>query len=196
MSRMLEVLDRLRALESDLEHEVQAAQERWHYRIESGKVRFEAEMHRQHRRMRTSLRRFLRESYLPSVLSAPVIYSVAVPFLILDAWIALFQLICFPIYGIPRVRRADYIAVDRHKLAYLNGIEKVNCDYCSYANGVLAYAREVAARTEQYWCPIRHARRVRGPHPRYREFVDYGDADGYHRQLPVLRQDLNNERQR
>jgi hypothetical protein len=193
---MLEVLDRLRALESDLEREVQAAQERWHYRIESGKVRFETEMHRQHRRMRTSVRRFLRESYLPSLLTAPVIYSVAVPLLLLDAWIFVYQLICFPVYGIKRVRRADYIAIDRYKLAYLNGIEKANCDYCSYANGLLAYAREVAARTEQYWCPIRHARRIRGPHPRYREFVEYGDAEGYHRQLPLLRRDLRDEHQR
>jgi hypothetical protein len=144
--------------------------------------------------MRTSIRRFLRESYIPSLLSAPIIYSVAVPFLLLDAWISVYQLICFPIYGIPRVRRADYIAIDRYKLAYLNGIEKANCDYCSYANGLLAYAREVAARTEQYWCPIRHSRRVRGPHARYREFVEYGDAEGYHRQLPLLRRDLHDEK--
>ena len=191
---MFEVLDRIRELEADLEREVAAAQERWHYRIEAGRIRFEAEVHRRHRRMRTSIRRFLRESYLPSILSAPVIYSLAVPLLLLDAWLWLYQRICFPIYGIARVRRRDYIAVDRRKLAYLNGIEKVNCDYCGYANGLLGYAREVAARTEQYWCPIRHAQRVRAPHPRYRDFVEYGDADGYKRQLPVLRKELNDER--
>ncbi len=146
---MLEVLDRIRELEADLEREMSAAQERWHYRIESGRVRFEAEVHRQHRRMKTSIRRFLRESYLPSVLSAPVIYSLAVPLLLLDAWLSLYQRICFPIYGIAPVRRRDYIALDRRKLAYLNGIEKVNCDYCGYANGLFGYAREIAARTEQ-----------------------------------------------
>jgi hypothetical protein len=88
------------------------------------------------------------------------------------------------------VSRGKYIVIDRQHLAYLNAIEKLNCMYCGYANGVFAYVREIAARTEQYWCPIRHATRVRGPHAHYREFVDYGDADGYHRRLPVLRNKL------
>jgi hypothetical protein len=46
------------------------------------------------------------------------------------------------------------ISFDRRKLAYLNAIEKLNCDY---ANGILTYAREIASRTEQFWCPIKHA---------------------------------------
>jgi N-glycosylase/DNA lyase len=69
----------------------------------------------------------------------------------------------------------------------LNAIEKLNCVYCGYANGVLAYAREIAGRTEQYWCPLRHALRVRGPHAQYRDFVEYGDAAGYRARLEELR---------
>ena len=80
--------------------------------------------------------------------------------------------------------------IDRHHLAYLNGIEKLNCVFCGYANGVFAYLREIAGRTEQYWCPIRHARRVRAPHAHYHEFVDFGDAAGYQQQLPILRAEL------
>jgi hypothetical protein len=190
MARMLEIMDRIRELEADLEREVAAAQERWHYRFEAGKVRFEKEVYRRHRQMKMSIARFLRESDLRSTLSAPIIYSAVIPFLLLDAWISIYQRICFPIYGIPRVRRADYIIMDRWRLAYLNTIEKANCEYCSYANGLIAYVREVAARTEQYWCPIKHARRVHAPHSRYRHFVDYGDAEGYKRELPVLRKDL------
>jgi hypothetical protein len=77
--------------------------------------------------------------------------------------------------------------MDRNRLGYLNGIERVNCTFCSYANGLLAYVREVAARTEQYWCPIKHARPVPAPHPRYHTFLDYGDAAGYRRRLTSLR---------
>ena len=194
MTRMLEVLERMRELEADLEHEVEAAQQRWHYRFEAGKLRFEAEVHRRHQILKTSIARYLRESDVPSMLSAPLVYSVIVPFALLDLWVSIYQRICFPLYGISRVRRADYLAVDRWKLAYLNNIEKANCDYCSYANGVLAYVREVTARTEQYWCPIKHARRVRAPHSRYKHFVDYGDAEGYQRELPVLRDALRDER--
>jgi hypothetical protein len=194
MARMLDVLDRIRDLETELEHEIAAAQKQWHYRIDRGRVRFEEAVHRRHKAMKTSIRRYLQESYLPSILTAPVIYSVAVPFMLMDLWVTLFQRICFPIYGIARVRRSDYIALDRRKLAYLNGIEKANCEYCGYSNGVIGYVREVAARTEQYWCPIKHARRVKGTHAHYRAFVDYGDAVGYKQELPVLRESLHDHK--
>ena len=75
------------------------------------------------------------------------------------------------------VHGRDYLVFDRHHLAYLNAIEKVGCAYCSYANGLAAFFREVAARTEVCWCPIKHARRVLGPHPHYQGFADFGDAD-------------------
>jgi hypothetical protein len=94
------------------------------------------------------------------------------------------------VYGIPRVRRAEYLALDRHHLQYLNGIERLNCLYCGYGNGVLAYAVEVAARTEQYWCPIKHARRLPAPHSRYYRFLAYGDAESYTRELERLRREL------
>ena len=123
-------------------------------------------------------------------MTAPVIYAMIMPIAFLDASFSLYQAICFRVYGIARVRRSHYLVVDRHHLAYLNGIEKLNCVYCGYANGVFAYVREIAARTEQYWCPIRHARGVHDPHSRYRHFVDYGDAEGYHRRLIPLRRQL------
>jgi hypothetical protein len=72
----------------------------------------------------------------------------------------------------------------------MNGIEKVNCTFCSYANGLIAYVREVAARTEQYWCPIKHSRAIPTPHQRYRVFFDYGDAQRYRKELPALRRAL------
>jgi hypothetical protein len=94
------------------------------------------------------------------------------------------------------VPRKPYFAIDRHKLAYLNAIEKANCTYCSYANGVVAYVREVGARTEQYWCPIKHARLVESVHPRSALFLDYGDASGYRRELSGIREALAPQRSR
>jgi hypothetical protein len=91
------------------------------------------------------------------------------------------------------VSRREYFVIDRHKLAYLNGIEKVNCTFCSYANGLISYVREVTARTEQYWCPIKHARAIQMPHQRYHFFFDYGDAAGYRRDLATLRRTLHTE---
>lgn len=129
-----------------------------------------------------------------NLLTTPFIYSLGLPLVLLDAWVSLYQWICFPVYGIDRVRRSRYFALDRHRLGYLTAVEKANCLYCSYATGVLAYVREVAARTEQYWCPIKHARRVVAPHGRYADFAEYGDAHGYHHSLARMRQALRQTR--
>jgi hypothetical protein len=91
------------------------------------------------------------------------------------------------------VSRREYFVIDRHKLAYLNGIEKVHCTFCSYANGLIAYVREVAARAELYWCPIKHARAIRAAHQQYQFFFDYGDAAGYRRDLATLRRTRHGE---
>ncbi len=128
------------------------------------------------------------------VLTAPFIYSLILPLGLLDAFVTVYQAVCFRVYGIPRVRRGDYLVFDRGHLGYLNAIEKLNCAYCSYANGLIAYVREVASRTEQYWCPIKHARRVISAHDHYFAFMDYGDAEAYHRDLPALRQALREPR--
>ena len=96
----------------------------------------------------------------------------------------------------PRVKRTEYVVVDRHQLAYLNGIQKLNCIYCGYANGVVAYTREIVSRTEQYWCPIKHARHVKTPHELYRQFLDYGDADGFRERLDGYRERLRQLRDR
>jgi hypothetical protein len=139
------------------------------------------------RRHRAPLLPYVLRGDLLTIVTAPVVYSLIVPFVLVDAWVSLYQALCFRAWGVLRVRRRAFFAIDRHKLRYLNGLEKVNCLYCSYVNGLIAYVREVAARTEQYWCPIRHARRVRGAHDRYANFVLYGDGAAYREALPSLR---------
>ncbi len=105
-----------------------------------------------------------------------------------------FQAICFPVYGITKVRRSDYFVFDRQYLAYLNALEKFNCAYCSYGNGVVAYVREVASRTEQYWCPIKHARRLVGAHARYAAFADFGDAENFRKKLATFPEEAADQR--
>jgi hypothetical protein len=189
-SRLDGLLAHIARLEREVEDELNRVREQWRYKVEAGRIRFEHDVHLAHRRLKRSIPRFLRESSPLNILTAPIIYSMAAPIALIDATFTLYQRVCFPLYGIAHVRRSVYIVIDRQHLAYLNAIEKFNCMYCGYANGVLAYVREIAGRTEQYWCPIRHARPVRAPHAHYREFVDYGDAEGYHRRLPILREKL------
>ena len=150
------------------------------------RVSFPLETLLAHRRLRISSWKHLRKTPLLVILTSPLIYLCVLPFLLLDASVALYQFVCFPIYGIPRVPRKDYLVFDRGLLAYLNSIEKIGCIYCSYANGLLALITEIASRTEQHFCPIKHAHRLAKTHSRYAKFLPYGDARAYSEQADAV----------
>ena len=189
--RISALVQRIKALEDELEVELAHRRLELSFAVHEGKVHFEQAIIANHRALKTKLSRYVLEARPLMALSAPFIYAVALPFALLDLFVSLYQATCFPVYGIPKVRREDYFVYDRGHLAYLNALEKLNCLYCSYANGLIGYVREVAARTEQYWCPIKHARRIIAAHPRYASFVDYGDAAGYQPGLATLRNQLH-----
>lgn len=181
---------RLAELEAQIEEEWERRRDRLGYHLERGRVVFGAGVREAHRHARVNLWLFLRRTRPLVVLTAPLIYAVVVPFALLDLFVTVYQAVCFPVYGIQKVRRRDHVVIDRHHLAYLNGIQKLNCMYCSYGNGVISYVREVAARTEKYWCPIKHARRMKGAHVYYGEFCDFGDAEAFQKETPRLRHEL------
>lgn len=190
-SKVSEILQRIRELEADLENELESRREALHVRFEHHRVRFEREIIQRQKQFKVGLLRYLAFAEPRHLVTAPVIYSMIVPLVILDVTVTLYQWLCFPLYRIERVKRSDYMAFDRRHLAYLNLIEKFHCTYCSYANGLINYVKEIIARTEQYWCPIRHARRLLETHSRYGQFVDYGDAEAYRRELDALRNALD-----
>lgn len=177
---------KIRLLESELEAELAKRGAELRVGLENGRVAFEQEVLRRHRELKTGLWRYIRNANPLVALTAPFIYALIVPFLLLDLFVTIYQIVCFPAYGLSKVRRRDYLVFDRHHLAYLNLLEKFNCAYCSYANGLLAYVGEIASRTEQHWCPIKHARRLQGTHSRYLGFADFGDADAYRKELEDL----------
>jgi len=196
MSRLQQLLNEIRELEARVSEEVSREAEDLGYRIKQGRIYFETEVLQRHKEMATSVRRYLAESSWQAILSVPIIYSLAIPLLLLDLFVTFYQLTCFPLYGITKVKRRDYIALDRHMLKYLNPIERIHCIYCGYANGLIAYCLEIGARTEQYWCPIKHSRRVRGSHSRYYDFFPYGDAEAYQQELENLRRKLRDDDKR
>ena len=192
MNRQIsELIESIRELEDELEIELAKRREELRFKIIGRKVRFEQEILEQHRALKTRLSRYIVEARPLVVLTAPFIYVLIIPFLMLDLLVSLYQFVCFPVYGIPKVRRQDHMIFDRHRLGYLNIIEKFNCFYCAYGNGLISYVREIAARTEQYWCPIKHAQRVAGAHSHYSHFLDYGDAESYHDKLDEVRCDFD-----
>jgi hypothetical protein len=188
--RMQDLASEIVRLQGELDREIEARRKVLGWRLKKGMVEFEHGVTMEHRRLRVGVAAFLARSPIGAILTAPVIYSVFIPLLFVDAWASLYQAICFRVYRIPQVRRSQYIIIDREHLAYLNFIEAFNCVYCGYGNGVLAYVREIASRTEQYWCPIKHALKVTDPHQRYYEFLEYGDAEGYRSRLEQFRERL------
>ncbi|MCW8853674.1 MAG: hypothetical protein OQK72_03125 [Gammaproteobacteria bacterium] len=190
MSRLKELLNEIRELEVRIADEISKEADEFGYTIKRGKVLFDEEISNSHRQLTKTLGEFLGECSWPGLLVSPVVYSLIIPVLIFDVFVFVYQLVCFPAYKIPKVRRRDYIALDRHKLQYLNIIERFNCLYCGYVGGFISYVQEVAARSEQYWCPIKHAKQLEGAHSRYHDFLTYGDADAYVTELHRIRQQL------
>ena len=102
-------------------------------------------------------RKFGVQRFWGHTIVSPFIFLPFFGLLLLDLMVSLYQAICFPVYGLEKVKRSTYILImDRNKLAYLNTFEKLSCMYCGYANGFLLYAKEIAGRTEKYWCGVMH----------------------------------------
>ena len=189
------LLETIREMEHEIELELQRRRAGLKADFDAQRVRFEHEVLEQQKRFKMGVLKYLLSSDIKSLLSAPLIYAVFFPMVLLDLFVWVYQWVCFPLYGLARVKRADYFVFDRVHLGYLNIIEKINCAYCSYGNGLIAYAREVVGQTEQYWCPIKHARRVLLAHPYYGQFADFGDAQGFSHELQRLRAELASLRQ-
>lgn len=140
---------------------------------------FDAATIQKHKKMRAPVMRYRFNLPQRVKLTFPFVYGMIVPLVFLDLCVIVFHAVCFRAWRASLVRRSNYVVVDRQHLSYLNGLEKLNCVFCGYANGVLAFTREVAARTEEYWCPIKHASKTEDAHRRYNIFIQYGDADAW-----------------
>jgi hypothetical protein len=191
MNKLEQIVADIKKLEQELYAELQKKQAEYSYVIKGKKILFEEETRKYHKTLAIKLHTYLATSPVLTLLTVPIIWSCIVPALLLDLVVSIYHSLCFRIYGIPLVRRDDYIVIDRHSLQYLNLVEKLNCLYCGYFNGLIAYVQEIAARTEQYWCPIKHARRMSMIHSRYHKFIEYGDGEYYQKRLEQLRKNFD-----
>lgn len=185
--KITHLLEKLAAIEDDLQTAIHEQESRMFFEIKGKRVEFEQSVRQAHQKLKTNLFRWLVTDRPQNLITGPLIYGMIVPLVILDFGVSFYQWVCFPIYGITKVRRADYLVFDRRHLAFLNLIEKFHCTYCEYANGLMGYMTEILARTEQYFCPIKHAHKVLRPHSRYQRFLTYGDADAYQAKLEAFR---------
>jgi hypothetical protein len=181
------LLDQMSALEEDLRVALHEQETSALFQIKGKRVEFEQSIRQAHLRLKTGFFHWLVTFRPQNLITGPIIYSMIIPLAILDLAVSFYQATCFPIYGVAKVHRTNYIVFDRQQLEYLNFIEKFHCTYCAYGNGLIAYVAEIVARTEEYFCPIKHARKIIGTHSRYPRFLDYGDAADYEARLEEFR---------
>lgn len=125
------------------------------------------------------------ERFFRHLISLPIIWLPFPALILLDILFEFYHHACFPLYGIEKVKRRDYIQIiDRNKLKYLNFLEKLGCMYCGYVNGLAAYGVEIAGRTEKYWCGIIHEKKPgfkSQPHQIKQNFAEFGDEVDFKR---------------
>jgi hypothetical protein len=185
--RINQLLNQMAALKAELSTALHDQESRMFFQIKGKRVEFERSVRDAHRKLKTNFFRWLVTNRPQNLITGPLIYGMVIPLLLIDGCVSFYQWACFPIYGITKVRRSDYFVFDRHQLDYLNFIEKFHCTYCEYGNGLMGYMAEILARTEQYFCPIKHAHKILGTHAHYKRFLGYGDAQAYEARLEEFR---------
>jgi len=185
--RIRHLLNQMSALEDEMRTTLHAQETKMFFEIKGKRIEFETTVRQAHRKLKNNFFRWLVTNRPQNLITGPIIYGMIIPLLILDFFVSFYQATCFPIYGVTKVRRRDYIVLDRQHLDYLNFIEKFHCTYCAYGAGLTAYIGEIVSRTEQYFCPIKHAHKILGTHKRYLGFLEYGDAVDYEKRLEEFR---------
>lgn len=188
--KIKEIIDQMEELEEKLKAEIEEHEKHISYEIKEGYVKFEENILNKQRENMKGLLSFFSEIPLSHLLTSPLVYAMVIPAVILDIMLFIYQNVIFRIYGFEFVKRSDYVVFDRQYLRYLNCIEKLNCLYCSYFNGVMHYAAELAAKTELYFCPIKHAKKTLYRHRYYKEFLAYGEGDAYQDKLKEIREKM------
>jgi len=182
-TKITKILKHIESLYKDLEKEYQQAAKSYGFSLSGKKIIFLEAIRKRNKKIKENAFHYIFTANVRHLLSIPFIWGMIFPVLLLDIFLFIYQTFALSLYRIPKVHRRDYIVYDRKFLSYLNIIQKLNCIYCTYVNGLFAYAVEIGARTERYWCPIKAAKHPRITHSLYAEFADYGDAKGFKRKF-------------
>lgn len=171
-----ELIQKMEKIQEEMRAKYDEMAKKYGYEFEKKKIKFSQKFRIENKKEKISAWKYVASKNFRFLISMPFIYGMIIPAIILDICITIYQQTAFRLYRIPLVKRNDYIIFERKYLDYLNWIEKINCLYCSYVNGLFAYSVEIAARTERFWCPIKAASKPRFTHSWYKEFADYGNA--------------------
>ena len=185
--KIKEMIEEIEAMKVKLGEEIAQQEKDISYEIQNGYVRFEKDVLDKQKENMKNLLAWFREIPLLHLLASPLVYGMVIPAIFFDIILFIYQQVIFRIFKFKFIKRSDYIRFDRQYLGYLNSIEKLNCMYCAYFNGLMHYASAITSRTELYFCPIKHAKKVAYKHEYYDAFFVYGDENDYQQKLEELR---------
>lgn len=168
-----QIIEKINALNKQLLEKYNQLAEKYGFSFFGKKVIFPKEVKQKNKLFKIPAWKYIIPKNFRHVLAMPFIYMMFAPVVIIDFFLTLYHVVAFLLYRIPKVNRKDFIVYDRQFLDYLNWVQKINCLYCTYVNGLFAYAVEIGARTERYWCPIKAAYKLKFHHGWYSEFADY-----------------------
>lgn len=186
--KIREIVEEIEAMKLKLAEEIAQQESHIGYEIHNGYVKFENEVLARQKENLKNLLVWFGEVPLLHFLTAPIVYGMVIPAVLIDLTLFIYQHVVFRILKFKFIKRSDYIIFDHQYLGYLNSIEKLNCIYCSYVNGLMQYASAIAGRTEFYFCPIKHAKKVVYEHDYYNKYLAYGDGEDYRKKLKTLRE--------
>lgn len=176
-SKIKKILENIDLLHASLQKEYDRLAKKYGFSISKRRVIFIQKFNDRNIKFRIPTWQYAVPRNIRHLISIPFIYIMIIPAVVLDIFITIYNAIVLPLYHIPKVLRKDHFIYDRQFLAYLNIIQKINCIYCSYVNGLFSYATEIGARTERYWCPVKAAHRPQHYHSWYKDFADYGNPE-------------------
>lgn len=68
--------------------------------------------------------------------------------------VLLYQWTLRPLFGLERVHWANHVRLDRHRIAGLSPIDKFNCEFCGYANGLCTMLNKELDHLSRHSAPI------------------------------------------
>ncbi|NCN07421.1 hypothetical protein GW933_01870 [Candidatus Falkowbacteria bacterium] len=174
-SKIKQIIEKIDSLNEALKSEYTRLSGKYGFSIRKSAIVFFEKTRNKNKKFKIPTWKYIIPRHIRHFASIPFIYMMIFPVALLDLFITFYNLTAFTLYQIPQVKRKDHFIYDRKFLDYLNIIQKFNCLYCSYVNGLLSYATEIGARTERYWCPVKAANKPKNYHNWYKDFADYGN---------------------
>ncbi len=113
--RATQIADEIRTLEQELRQEIQRIRID-SFEITEKAIHFKDEVVIRHRTQALSVLTYLRRAKMKHIVCLPIIWSCLLPAIVMDALVSLYQMLCFLLFGVLKVKRSDHVVFDRRNL--------------------------------------------------------------------------------